>query len=72
MPRSSTTEPHGIILHEFGHALGILHEHQSPVANCVNEYNWEFIVKYLSGPPNNWDERKPSSSTWRPSAAKTC
>ncbi len=49
-------EPHGIILHEFGHALGILHEHQSPVANCVNEYNWEFIVKYLSGPPNNWDE----------------
>src|SRR5262249_42130743 len=26
-----------IILHEFGHALGLLHEHQSPNANCEAE-----------------------------------
>lgn len=46
----------GVILHEFGHAFGMLHEHQSPVATCANEFNWDFIFKYLSGPPNNWDE----------------
>ncbi len=48
----------GVIIHEFGHALGLMHEHQSPVATCVNEFNWEFIIKYLGGPPNNWDEDK--------------
>lgn len=46
----------GVILHEFGHALGFLHEHQSPVSDCANEFNWDYITKYLSGPPNNWDE----------------
>lgn len=46
----------GVILHEFGHAFGFLHEHQSPVATCANEFNWDFIIKYLKGPPNNWNE----------------
>jgi hypothetical protein len=46
----------GTIIHEFGHALGLLHEHQSPVSTCANEFNWDYIVKYLSGPPNNWSE----------------
>lgn len=46
----------GVILHEFGHAFGLMHEHQSPVATCANEFNWDFINKYLSGPPNNWNE----------------
>ena len=46
----------GIVLHEFGHALGLLHEHQSPSSACAQEFNWNHIVSYLSGPPNNWDE----------------
>ena len=46
----------GIILHEFGHALGLLHEHQSPSSACAQEFDWNHIVSYLSGPPNNWDE----------------
>ena len=46
----------GVVLHEFGHALGLLHEHQSPAAVCGKEFNWDFINNYLSGEPNNWDE----------------
>lgn len=44
----------GTIRHEFGHALGIEHEHQNPKGGCDNEYNWDQIYSYLEGPPNNW------------------
>lgn len=44
----------GTIRHEFGHALGIEHEHQNPKGGCDNEYNWQLIYQYLEGPPNNW------------------
>ncbi|MGL4640736.1 MAG: M12 family metallopeptidase [Shewanella sp.] len=41
-----------VILHEFGHALGLLHEHQNPNGGiCFNEAN---VIASLSGPPNNW------------------
>ena len=33
------------ILHEFGHALGLEHEHQSPEAHCDQELNWDAIYK---------------------------
>lgn len=31
----------GAVLHEFGHALGAEHEHQSPVATCEQEIRWD-------------------------------
>ena len=48
----------GTIRHEFGHALGLYHEHQSPEAHCDKEFNWNFIYDYLKGPPNNWPKEQ--------------
>lgn len=42
-----------VVLHEFGHALGLIHEHQSP--NKPIRWNRDAVVADLSGPPNNWD-----------------
>lgn len=36
----------GIVLHEWGHALAIHHEHQSPSGGCETEYNWPLLYKY--------------------------
>ena len=35
-----------IVLHEFGHALGLFHEHQSPKAGCAAEYYEEAVFAY--------------------------
>jgi serralysin len=42
------------ILHEFGHALGLLHEHQSPNANCDAEIDWGAAYKIGAG--IGWDK----------------
>ena len=43
----------GVILHEFGHTLGLIHEHQSP--NAGIDWNRAAVIAALSGPPNFWD-----------------
>ncbi len=45
-----------VVLHEFGHALGFNHEHQQESDGCENEFDWDAIYSYLSGPPNNWSK----------------
>ncbi|MFJ4681818.1 M12 family metallopeptidase [Streptomyces sp. NPDC088789] len=40
-------------LHEIGHALGMLHEHQSPFAGI--HWDDEAVYAELAGPPNHWD-----------------
>lgn len=44
----------GTAAHEFGHAIGLAHEHQNPAGGI--EWNEEAVIRDLSGPPNNWDE----------------
>lgn len=52
-PSSSEVEIRRVVLHEFGHALGLIHEHQNP----KRPIKWDkpAVRKDLSGPPNNWD-----------------
>jgi serralysin len=40
-------------VHEFGHALGLLHEHQSPKSRI--KWNKPVVIGDLSRPPNSWD-----------------
>jgi hypothetical protein len=42
-----------VILHEFGHALGCIHEHQAPTFD--RKWNKAEVMKYFQGPPNFWD-----------------
>ncbi len=43
-----------VILHEFGHTLGLGHEHQNPEGGI--EWNDDVVIHDLSGPPNSWSE----------------
>lgn len=42
----------GLVLHEFGHALGFIHEHQSPAGGI--QWDREKVYAFFGGPPNNW------------------
>lgn len=42
----------GTAAHEFGHTLGLAHEHQNPDGGI--RWNEPVVLRDLSGPPNNW------------------
>lgn len=59
IPRDQPTlnlgwQDEGVVLHEFGHALGMIHEHQNPRNNQI-QWNKPAVSAALSGPPNFWD-----------------
>ena len=41
-----------VVTHEFGHALGCIHEHQNP-ANSI-PWDRDAVYRYYQGPPNYW------------------
>jgi hypothetical protein len=45
-----------VIIHEFGHALGMVHEHQNPEGGI--QWNEPAVLSYFSGAPNYWDEEQ--------------
>jgi len=42
--------------HEFGHAIGLAHEHQNPAGGI--QWNEQVVIAELAKPPNSWDEDK--------------
>ena len=50
------TEYERVVVHEFGHALGAVHEHQQP--NEKLHWNANAVYKYFSGAPNYWSKEE--------------
>jgi hypothetical protein len=43
-----------VVLHEFGHAIGLGHEHQNPRGGI--KWNEPVVIEALKGPPNYWSD----------------
>jgi len=52
------------VQHEVGHALGCVHEHQSPEATI--QWNKPVVYRALGGPPNNWSREKVDHNVLNP------
>jgi serralysin len=49
---SDEDELRRVVLHEFGHAMGLIHEHQNPQGGI--DWNEPAVIADLSKPPNSW------------------
>jgi hypothetical protein len=59
IPRNTHTMNFGwldkaVVLHEFGHALGMIHEHQNPLGGI--QWNKPKVYSDLGGSPNFWNK----------------
>lgn len=53
-PDSDDEEVSRVVLHEFGHALGCIHEHQHP--EVAIPWDKEAVYRFYAGPPNHWSK----------------
>lgn len=57
LTRSTLDEEYArVVIHEFGHALGCIHEHQNPAADIP--WNKEAVYTFYQGPPNYWTRQQ--------------
>jgi len=67
-PASTDEQVRGVVLHEFGHALGLIHEHQNPAGGI--KWNKKAVYAELSGPPNNWTKAVIDANMFQPYDAR--
>jgi hypothetical protein len=53
---TDATEYERVVVHEFGHALGAIHEHQNPKGGI--QWNLPAVYAYFAGPPNFWTKEE--------------
>jgi hypothetical protein len=53
-----------VVIHEFGHAIGMVHEHSRQ--DAALPWNCSLVYSYLGGPPNNWDKATIDSNVLNP------
>lgn len=57
----------GTVRHEFGHALGLYHEHQlSGTQSLLIPYNEKATFKYYTGAPNHWHRNQVKHNILQP------
>ena len=62
-PNSDEATLRRVVLHEFGHALGLIHEHQNPKHPI--DWNKPAVYRDLGGPPNKWDKAKVDNNMFK-------
>jgi Astacin (Peptidase family M12A) len=55
-PTTEDDEYSRVVIHEFGHALGCVHEHQNPSGKI--KWNKPVVYEYFEGPPNKWTKEE--------------
>ena len=45
----------GTVAHEFGHAIGLAHEHQNPAGGI--QWNEQLVIREMAKSPNFWNEQ---------------
>jgi hypothetical protein len=53
---TSDQEYSRVVTHEFGHAIGCIHEHQNPASSIP--WDKPVVYRYYAGPPNNWTKEQ--------------